>query len=130
MSTPSEPRPPHDGPALEPIRVLRPRRTDALAELMREFQRETGRDPARQESGRDPGGYESVALPWKGQAGSEALTQELPPVARETTRRSNRAVPPGAGLRRAAVAVAVLAAAVIGFGGALLLRGEHRGDTA
>ncbi|MEW2812918.1 peptidoglycan-binding domain-containing protein [Streptomyces massasporeus] len=137
MSTPSEPRPPHDGPALEPIRVLRPRRTDALAELMREFQQETGRDPARQgtgresggESGRGPGGYESVALPGP-PAGSEALTQELPPVARETTRRSTRAVRPGAGLRRAAVAVAVLAAAVIGFGGALLLHGEHKDDSA
>ncbi|MEU1575186.1 peptidoglycan-binding domain-containing protein [Streptomyces collinus] len=129
MSTPSEPRPPHDGPALEPIRVLRPRRTDALAELMREFQRETGRDPGGPQSGRDPGGYESVALPGP-PTGSEALTQELPPVARQTTRRSTRAVPPGAGLRRAAVAVAVLAAAVIGFGGALLLRGEHKDDTA
>lgn len=118
MSTPSEPRP-HDGPALEPIRVLRPRRTDALAELMREFQQETGREP---------GGYESVALPGR-PAGSEALTQEIPPVARETRRRTD-AVPPGAGLRRAAVAVAVLAAAVIGFGGALLLRGEHKDDTA
>ncbi|MEU4469582.1 peptidoglycan-binding domain-containing protein [Streptomyces sp. NPDC024017] len=119
MSTPSEPRPPHDGPALEPIRVLRPRRTDALAELMREFQQETGREP---------GGYESVTLPGR-PAGSEALTQEIPPVARETRRRTD-AVPPGAGLRRAAVAVAVLAAAVIGFGGALLLRGEHKEDTA
>ncbi|BCL18536.1 peptidoglycan-binding domain-containing protein [Streptomyces tuirus] len=135
MSTPSEPRPPHDGPALEPIRVLRPRRTDALAELMREFQQETGRDPGRQETGResgghdsDPGGYESVELP-EPPAGSEALTQELPPVARES-RRPTRAVPPGAGLRRAAVAVAVLAAAVIGFGGALLLRGEHKHDSA
>ncbi|MFJ4280398.1 peptidoglycan-binding protein [Streptomyces massasporeus] len=147
MSTPSEPRPPHDGPALEPIRVLRPRRTDALAELMREFQQETGRDPGRQEtgrasgrletgrasggyeSGRGHGGDESVALPGS-PAGSEALTQELPPVARENIRRSTRAVPPGAGLRRAAVAVAVLAAAVIGFGGALLLRGEHKDDSA
>ncbi|MFH9589029.1 peptidoglycan-binding protein [Streptomyces luteogriseus] len=128
MSTPSEPRPPHDGQALEPIRVLRPRRTDALAELMREFQQETGRDPGRQEFGRAPGGYESVALPAP-PAGSEALTQELPPVAREN-RRPTRAVPPGAGLRRAAVAVAVLAAAVIGFGGALLLRGEHKGESA
>ncbi|MFI0266856.1 peptidoglycan-binding protein [Streptomyces luteogriseus] len=128
MSTPSEPRPPHDGQALEPIRVLRPRRTDALAELMREFQQETGRDPGRQEFGRAPGGYESVVLPAP-PAGSEALTQELPPVTREN-RRPTRAVPPGAGLRRAAVAVAVLAAAVIGFGGALLLRGEHKGESA
>ncbi|MFD5482066.1 peptidoglycan-binding domain-containing protein [Streptomyces hawaiiensis] len=119
MSTPSEPRPPHDGPALEPIRVLRPRRTDALAELMREF---------RQDTGQEPGGYEPVPLPRKPPAGSEALTQELPPVARRS-RRHTDAVPPGAGLRRAAVAVAVLAAAVIGFGGALLLRDGHP-DTA
>lgn len=125
MSTPSEPRPPHDGPALEPIRVLRPRRTDALAELMREFQQDAGREPA----GREPAGYESVPLPGKPPAGSEALTQELPPVARQRRRRTD-AAPPGAGLRRAAVAVAVLAAAVIGFGGALLLRGEHPDDTA
>ena len=102
MSTPSEPRPPHDGQALEPIRVLRPRRTDALAELMREFRQETGRDPGRQDTGREPGGYESLALPGP-PAGSEALTQELPPVAREI-RRPTRAVPPGVGLRRAAVA--------------------------
>ncbi|MFF6918509.1 peptidoglycan-binding protein [Streptomyces sp. NPDC012466] len=114
MSTPSEPRPPHDGPALEPIRVLRPRRTDALAELMREF---------RQDTGQEDSGYESAALPGRQPAASEALTQELPPVARATRPRAD-AVPPGAGLRRAAVAVAVLAAAVIGFGGALLLRGE------
>ncbi|KJK40509.1 peptidoglycan-binding membrane protein [Streptomyces variegatus] len=120
MSTPSEPRPPHDGQALEPIRVLRPRRTDALAELMREF---------RQDTGQEPGGYEPVVLPGKPPAGSEPLTQELPPVARRS-RRPVDAVPPGAGLRRAAVAVAVLAAAVIGFGGALLLRGEYPDDTA
>ncbi|MEU7722819.1 peptidoglycan-binding domain-containing protein [Streptomyces tibetensis] len=119
MSTPSEPRPPQDGPALEPIRVLRPRRTDALAELMREFRQETGREPV---------GHESVALPGP-PAGSEALTQELPPVARGL-RRHTDAMPRGAGLRRAAVAVAVLAAAVIGFGGALLLRGEHTDDHA
>ncbi|MFJ5997120.1 peptidoglycan-binding protein [Streptomyces sp. NPDC092370] len=114
MSTPSEPRPPHDGPALEPIRVLRPRRTDALAELMREF---------RQDTGQEDSGYESVALPGRPPPGSEALTRERPPVAR-ATRPPTEAAPPGAGLRRAAVVVAVLAAAVIGFGGALLLRGE------
>ncbi|MCF1649623.1 peptidoglycan-binding protein, partial [Streptomyces indiaensis] len=160
MSTPSEPRPPQDGPVLEPIRVLRPRRTDALAELMREFQQETGREPSR-----EPDGYEPVGLPAHGPgseasrptsgseasrpgfgpkaarprpgseatrseaAGSEALTQELPPVGREHRRRADT-VPPGAGLHRAAVAVAVLAAAVLGFGGALLLRGEPGDDRA
>ncbi|GGX19751.1 peptidoglycan-binding domain-containing protein [Streptomyces lomondensis] len=129
MSTPSEPRPPHDGPALEPIRVLRPRRTDALAELMREFREETG-VASSASRGHEPGGYESVALP-RPPAGSEALTQELPPVARETRRYGDGSAGlPGAGLRRAAVAVAVVAAAVIGFGGALLLRGENTDDKA
>ncbi|MFC9685337.1 peptidoglycan-binding protein [Streptomyces sp. NPDC056948] len=119
MSTPSEPRQPHDGPALEPIRVLRPRRTDALAELMREYREQT----ASASGGPESGGYESVALPGP-PPGSEAMTQELPPVAR--ARRDGRAVRPGSGLRRAAVAVAVVAAAVIGFGGALLLRGGEK----
>ncbi|MFJ4980765.1 peptidoglycan-binding protein [Streptomyces coeruleorubidus] len=128
MSTPSEPRQPHDGPALEPIRVLRPRRTDALAELMREYREEIGSAP----DGDEPGGhrsrgYESVALP-RPPAGSEDLTQELPPVSRES---GSGRPGPGPGLRRAAVAVAVVAAAVIGFGAAaLLLRGENTDDKA
>lgn len=121
MSTPSEPRQPHDGPALEPIRVLRPRRTDALAELMREYREQTASAPAS--GGPESGGYESVALPGP-PPGSEALTQEIPPVAR--ARRDRHAVRAGSGLRRAAVAVAVVAAAVIGFGGALLLRGGEK----
>ncbi|MET9395524.1 peptidoglycan-binding domain-containing protein [Streptomyces sp. NPDC006624] len=125
MSTPSGPGRPHDGPPLEPIRVLRPRRTDALAELMREYHEETDRAAGA------PGGYESVALP-RPPAGSEALTQELPPVApspgpthgpfHAPSHGGDRAGRPGSGLRRAAVALAVVAAAVIGFGGALLLR--------
>ncbi|CAM5448380.1 peptidoglycan-binding domain-containing protein [Streptomyces purpurascens] len=122
MSTPSEPRQPHDGPALEPIRVLRPRRTDALAELMREYREQTASASGGPQSG-GSGGYESVTLPGPA-PGSEALTQELPPVAR--ARRDGHAARPGSGLRRAAVAVAVVAAAVIGFGGALLLRGGEK----
>ncbi len=65
MSTPSEPRPPHGEPPLEPIRVLRPRRTDALAELMREYREETGRaagGPAP-DGYRPSDAYESVTLP-------------------------------------------------------------------
>ncbi|MEU6183617.1 peptidoglycan-binding domain-containing protein [Streptomyces coeruleorubidus] len=128
MSTPSEPRQPHDGPALEPIRVLRPRRTDALAELMREYREELGSAPGGNEPGdHRPRGYESVALP-RPPAGSEELTQELPPLGRE---RGYGRAGPGRGLRRAAVAVAVVAAAVIGFGGAaLLLSGENTDDKA
>ncbi|MGX1565128.1 peptidoglycan-binding domain-containing protein [Streptomyces sp. NPDC055506] len=122
MSTPSEPRQPHDGPALEPIRVLRPRRTDALAELMREYREQTAAESSAS-GGPDSGGYESVALPGP-PPGSEALTQEIPPVPR--ARGDRPAVRAGSGLRRAAVAVAVVAAAVIGFGGALLLRGGEK----
>ena len=123
MSTPSEPRQPHDGPALEPIRVLRPRRTDALAELMREYHEEIGSAPG----GNEPRGYESVALP-RPAAGSEDLTQEIPPLSRES---GYGRAGPGAGVRRTAVAVAVVAAAVIGFGGAaLLLPGENTDDKA
>ncbi|MGW0611506.1 peptidoglycan-binding domain-containing protein [Streptomyces sp. NPDC002788] len=117
MSTPSEPRQPYDGRPLEPIRVLRPRRTDALAELMREFRQETGREPA---------GYESVARPGR-PAGSREPTRELPTVARGHG--PGRAVRTRSGPRRTAVAVAVLAAAVIGFGGALVLRGGAEDDT-
>ncbi|MFJ3446363.1 peptidoglycan-binding protein [Streptomyces sp. NPDC086081] len=160
MSTPSEPRPPHGGPPLEPIRVLRPRRTDALAELMREYHAETGRaaDGGPAPDGDTSSDYESVTLPRspaglkrpphgsagrgagsrspagpgtrtrrpavpegpaRAPAGSEARTEELPAVA--PAHGGVRAGPGGAGLRRAAVAVAVVAAAVLGFGGALLL---------
>ncbi|MET9685811.1 peptidoglycan-binding domain-containing protein [Streptomyces coeruleorubidus] len=128
MSTPSEPRQPHDGPALEPIRVLRPRRTDALAELMREYREEIGSAPGGNEpGGYEPRGYEAVALP-RPPAGSEDLTQEIPPLGRES---GYGRAGPGSGLRRAAVAVAVVAAAVIGFGGAaLLLPGENTDDKA
>ncbi|MEU3855580.1 peptidoglycan-binding protein, partial [Streptomyces sp. NPDC029554] len=110
MSTPSGPRPPHGEPPLEPIRVLRPRRTDALAELMREYHEET----RRATGGPAAGDYESVTLP-RSPAGprapsrppapSEALTQELPPLA--PAHGGGRAAPQGAGPRRAAVAVAV-----------------------
>ncbi|GGQ14134.1 peptidoglycan-binding domain-containing protein [Streptomyces griseomycini] len=51
MSTPPEPGQPHGGPPLEPVHVLRPRRTDALAELFREFEQERA------------GGRESVPPP-------------------------------------------------------------------
>ncbi|MET8773249.1 peptidoglycan-binding protein, partial [Streptomyces sp. NPDC004658] len=37
MPTPPDPEPPPPGPVLEPVRVVRLRRFDALAELMREM---------------------------------------------------------------------------------------------
>ncbi|MES5820415.1 peptidoglycan-binding domain-containing protein [Streptomyces sp. RG80] len=93
---------------LEPIRVLRPRRTDALAELFRE--------PPQ-----DSRGYESVVMPRR--LSDEDETQELPPVPAHYGRSPFGF---GSGLRRAAVVVGVSAAALVGFGCALLLPG--RGD--
>ncbi|MEW1866971.1 peptidoglycan-binding domain-containing protein [Streptomyces caelestis] len=108
MTTPPGPGRPHDGPPLEPVHVLRPRRTDALAELFREFERE------------ERGGYESVPLS-RPPHGSEDRTQEIPPVP---------AARPASGIRRTALALAVAAAAVAGFGGALLLAGGEADDRA
>ncbi|MHB9857242.1 peptidoglycan-binding domain-containing protein [Streptomyces sp. YIM S03343] len=128
MPTPSEPGQPPDRPVLEPIRVLRLRRTDALAELMKDMPR---------------GGYESVPVPPSRQdpgprgrrtpgPGSEHgrttgpdvsysfedETQELPPVPPAP---GGPRLGSGPGLRRAAIAVGVAAAALVGFGCALLL---------
>ncbi|MGW2723212.1 peptidoglycan-binding protein [Streptomyces sp. NPDC001492] len=107
---------PQDRLPLEPIRVLRPRSTDALAELFREMEQGTG-------------GLQPVAVP-DPRSWDEGETQELPPV------RTGHGSPPredgrfgfGPGLRRAAVTIAVAAAALIGFGGALLL--HERNDAA
>ncbi|MGW0824533.1 peptidoglycan-binding domain-containing protein [Streptomyces sp. NPDC002845] len=134
MSTPPEPGQRAKRPVLEPTYVVRRRRTEALAQLVREMERD--KDEA------DPDeGYESVQvaperiLP----PPEEYETQQLPPVpggedyasdalpgdgrraGRRATRRGNGPV-----LRRAAIAVAVGAAALIGFGFALLVPG---GDT-
>jgi hypothetical protein len=49
----------HNGPPLEPARVLRPRRTDTLADLFRE----PGRDPADHGTVAPPCGSETVASP-------------------------------------------------------------------
>lgn len=115
MPTPPASGSPQDQPPLEPIRVLRPRRTDALAELFREMEQ-------------GGSGLETVTVP-DPHSWDEGETQELPPV------RTDDRTPPrgdrfgfGPGLRRAAVAVAVAAAALVGFGGALLLSG-NRDDT-
>ncbi|MFI5555432.1 cellulose binding domain-containing protein [Streptomyces sp. NPDC051738] len=119
MPTRPDAEEPDDGPALEPIRVLRPRRTDALAELFREWEEDNKR-------------YEAVAVPGS-LPGAEDATQELPAVAEDTRIAPRGGTHPakasGPGFRRTAVAVAVTAAAVIGFGGALLLPGDGD-DTA
>ncbi|WP_327721237.1 peptidoglycan-binding protein [Streptomyces sp. NBC_00490] len=114
MPTPPERGQPQDPLPLEPIRVLRPRRTDALAELFRE--------PPPQGSTR----YESVVMPRR-LSGTEDETQELPPV---PARDGARPFGFGPGLRRAAIAVGVSAAALIGFGCALLLPGRGEATAA
>lgn len=142
MPTPPGSGSPDDRPPLEPVRVLRLRRTDALADLIREMQ-----------DGRD---FESVPLP---DTPPEDDTEELPTVTggrRGTGRtgaaerageawpvadRSARPRPDadrrpaerpwlGRGQRRAAAVIAVGAAAVIGFGCALLLPGRTDAATA
>ncbi|MFF8969998.1 peptidoglycan-binding protein [Streptomyces sp. NPDC014995] len=106
MPTPDEPGQPHERPVLEPIRVLRPRNTDALADLFREMTEDTGP-------------YEAVRVPDR-QPGREAETEELPAVGRRKAPRER-----GAGPHRAAVAsVVVLTAALAGFACALLLPGR------
>lgn len=120
MPTPSDRGVPPERQPIEPIVVLRPRRTDALAELLKDL-------PPR-----GAFGYESIALPGP-QPGAEDATEELPPV-RDRGRAGARDIPRGRvpGLRRTAIATAVTAAAVIGFGCALLLvgRGESAAEAA
>ncbi|MFH8798441.1 peptidoglycan-binding protein [Streptomyces sp. NPDC017936] len=133
MPTPAEPGEPHERPVLEPVRVLRPRNTDALAELFRD-------------TAQDGGPYEAVRLPdatpgtgagapgaGADTPGAEADTRELPPVGARTPPGRPRRPPRehGAGPHRAAVAaVAVLTAALAGFACALLLPGRDTGAAA
>ncbi|MFJ9864075.1 peptidoglycan-binding protein [Streptomyces sp. NPDC101165] len=126
MPTPPDPEQPHPGPVLEPVRVVRLRRFDALAELMREMlpERETFES------------FESFGTAPLSGAGAprtsvtEDDTQELPPfpATRQTPRNGTRRS--AAGTRRGAVAVAVGAAAVVGFGCALLLPTRQEADAS
>jgi hypothetical protein len=115
VSTPPEPGSSPGGPVLEPARVLRRRRSDNLAELMREPRR-------------DSSVFESVPVP-RPFFGSEAETQELPPVTGELPPLAATS-PFGPGLRRAAIVVGVSAAALVGFACALLLPGKGEASTA
>jgi hypothetical protein len=124
VSTPPEPGSSSGGPILEPARVLRRRRSDNLAELLRETRR-------------DSSVFESVPVP-RPFFGSEAETQELPPVPGELHPLSTTGPfgpepatgPFGPGLRRAAIVVGVSAAALVGFACALLLPGRGEASTA
>ncbi|MFI1441900.1 peptidoglycan-binding protein [Streptomyces fructofermentans] len=124
MSTPPDPEQAPRRSALEPTHVLRRRRPGALSELVRQVQeRERERDLQD--------GYEVVAVASPGTAvppRAEDDTQELPPVVDDTTGTRERPATgspahgsPSPILRRAALAVAAVAAALAGFTAALLL---------
>ncbi|MFH9332344.1 peptidoglycan-binding protein [Streptomyces althioticus] len=93
---------PTEGPPLEPVRVLRARRTDALAELFRDVER--------------GGGEREEVPPERPPAGADDVTQELPPVPGGPPPQFARP----SRLRRAAPVLVVAVAALAGFGGALL----------
>jgi hypothetical protein len=149
VSTPPEPGQPVRRRAIEPTYVQRRRRTEALAELLREVREE-------QRNGAEPDeDYELVPVPATGTKAvpppPEDETEELPPVlGGEDYARSGgseaawhparalglRQKPEsahghvrshghgrGAGVRRTAIAIGVTAAALVGFALALLLPG-------
>ena len=124
MSTPPASGAPDDRTALEPIHVVRPRRTDALAQLL---------DEIRQDKDYRTHTTEVVPVPHTPASGDTRDTEELPPVpggrTEELPAHGGDVRPPrsvdrprlGPGQRRAAVVIAVVAAAVAGFGCSLLL---------
>ncbi|MEU1200877.1 peptidoglycan-binding protein [Streptomyces sp. NPDC005813] len=139
MSTPPGPGQPVWRPALEPTRIQRRRRSEALAELLREV------------GGEEPSADSDAHLePVPVVAGTRRLppaedeeTQELPPVPAGAHRASGadparpapgrgwrRGLAHGTGPRPAAVALAVTAAALVGFALAPLLPGGAPDDRA
>ncbi|MFJ8106219.1 peptidoglycan-binding protein [Streptomyces sp. NPDC096132] len=88
MPTPAEFEEPQERRVVEPIRVLRPRNTDALAELFREMTELT----------KDPVSYESIPLPADPAGSGEPATEELPPMGSWT----DPTTPPPSGGDRAA----------------------------
>ncbi|MEV6590035.1 peptidoglycan-binding domain-containing protein [Streptomyces acidicola] len=148
MSTPPEPGQTVRRRPIEPTYVMRRRRTEALAELLREMEQDRAKAELDGRPGLDPDDvYEAVPVaptPTPEPAPprlEESATEELPPVqmgenfsadsvpgpARErpAARRAG-----GVDLRRAAVVVGVAAAALIGFGAALLVPGGDASDEA
>lgn len=121
MPTPPASDSPDDRTALEPILVVRPRSTDALAQLL---------DEIRQDKDYRTHATEAVSVPHTPTGGD---TEELPPVPGGMTVdvlvpddgvRAPRSVERprlGPGQRRAAVVIAVAAAAVASFGCSLLI---------
>ncbi|MFK4107378.1 peptidoglycan-binding protein [Streptomyces sp. NPDC002176] len=116
MPTPPDPERPRPARVVEPIRVLRARPTDALAELMRELMPEPGAGVRKEPPTAPP---------------ADADTEELPPVPSDddpgtaTRARTGPRAPSGSVHRRWAVGLGLAAATLLGFGGALLLPGRE-----
>ncbi|WP_329140775.1 peptidoglycan-binding domain-containing protein [Streptomyces sp. NBC_00670] len=153
MPTPPEPPgQPTRRPVLEPTYVMRRRRTEALADLVREYRERQesrrGGEGAGPEADADPGPDYEVVAPGAGPGGAgstvDLATEEMPPVtaplrppgagpvpdAVPRPPRRDRAMRGVGGLRedglttrRAAVVVGVTAAALVGFGAALVVPG-------
>jgi hypothetical protein len=124
VSTPPEQGQPVRRPVLEPTYVMRRRRTEALADLVREFREHGASSPPEPD-------YEPIAVhtaPATGEHAKEDSTEELPPVPSARGRRE-RPADDGLTLRRAAIVVGVTAAALIGFGAALVLPGQKDDGT-
>ncbi|MFD9283156.1 peptidoglycan-binding protein [Streptomyces mirabilis] len=147
MPTPPEPGQPGGRRAIEPTYVQRRRRTEALAQLLKEV-REEQHGPDSDEN------YEVIAVPVATVAVAppvaEDATEELPPVLvgedytrggrpvgargpssapgahRERGPAGERTAGWGAGHRRAAVVIGVTGAALVGFALALLLPGGEQ----
>ncbi|MEW2130853.1 peptidoglycan-binding protein [Streptomyces sp. NPDC005435] len=127
MPTPPDPQPPRPGRIVEPVRVVRARRQDALAELMRELLPEDGQG-RRESAGTPPPGRPGTPPPPPPPAGAEDETQELPPVPEHPE--PSGAPSPRAGHRRSVAVLALGAAALVGFGCALLLPARQNATAA
>ncbi|GAV40915.1 peptidoglycan-binding domain-containing protein [Streptomyces acidiscabies] len=123
MPTPETSGEPFEREVLEPIVVLRPRRTDALADLFRELTELSVDDPPDQEKTR---AYEAVTV------SKEPQTRRIPPLPPLPPRRRTAPPPPatGKGVRRAAGVIAISAAALVGFAAAILLLPGRQNDAA
>ncbi|MBV1946874.1 peptidoglycan-binding protein [Streptomyces sp. BV129] len=116
MPTPPDPERPRPTRVVEPVRVLRARPTDALAELMRELMPEQGTG-VRSEAPARPAEDDTEELPPVPPEGLSTGTSTGTDTGEDAGARSTR--------RRWAVGLALAAAALTGFGCALLLPGRQ-----